>query len=89
MVNTYTGGPGLTGQKERNEASTQSMDGRRTGSPPAEFGMYHKSPEIASPEIAPLAQPANPLEATTGEATTGAGAPTGGAPPEPHRSQTQ
>ena len=50
----------------------------------AEFGMYYKSPEIA-----PLAQPANPLEATTGEATTGAGAPTGGAPPEPHRSQTQ
>ena len=49
----------------------------------AEFGMYYKSPEIA-----PLAQPANPLEATTGEATTGAGAPTGGAP-EPHRSQTQ
>ena len=42
----------------------------------AEFGMYYKSPEIA-----PLAQPANPLEATTGEATTGAGAaPTGGAP---------
>ena len=40
-----------------------------------EFGMYYKSPEIA-----PLAQPANPLEATTGEATTGAGAPTGGAP---------
>ena len=39
----------------------------------AEFGMYYKSPEIA-----PLAQPANPLEATTGEATTGAGAPTGG-----------
>ena len=37
--------------------------------------MYYKSPEIA-----PLAQPANPLEATTGEATTGAGAPTGGAP---------
>ena len=42
----------------------------------AEFGMYYKSPEIA-----PLAQQANPLEATTGEATTGAGAaPTGGAP---------
>ena len=37
--------------------------------------MYYKSPEIA-----PLAQPANLLEATTGEATTGAGAPTGGAP---------
>ena len=34
--------------------------------------MYYKSPEIA-----PLAQPANPLEATTGEATTGAVAPTG------------
>ena len=29
----------------------------------AEFGMYYKSPEIA-----PLAQPANPLEATIGEA---------------------
>ena len=42
----------------------------------AEFGMYYKSPEIA-----PLAQPANPLEATTGEATTGAGAPTGGGAP--------
>ena len=41
----------------------------------AEFGMDYKSPEIA-----PLAQPANLLEATTGEATTGAGAPTGGAP---------
>jgi len=35
------------------------------------------------PLIAPLAQPANPLEATTGEATTpefGVGAPAGGAP---------
>ncbi|EOD39840.1 hypothetical protein EMIHUDRAFT_223396 [Emiliania huxleyi CCMP1516] len=30
--------------------------------------------------VAPLAQPANPLEAITGEATTGAVAPTGGAP---------
>ena len=34
----------------------------------AEFGMYYKSPEIA-----PLAQPANPLEATTGAGALGGG----------------
>ena len=43
----------------------------------AEFGMYYKSPEIA-----PLAQPANPLEATTGEVLNGhrraGGCPSGG-----------
>jgi len=36
--------------------------------------------QVPRARLAPMAQPANPLEATTGEATTGAGAHTGGAP---------
>ena len=45
--------------------------GRARGAPPRRR-VRDVLLEYKSPEIAPLAQPANPLEATTGEATTGA-----------------